>query len=351
MSIKNWTVTTERVKKKDEGLAEYVSYLTSATHKNHKNTIIYPLFNSEANKFISDTIKEILAFDRGNKKGGRKVESYAQSFNFILPPPHKPTAEQWAEISYDLLRVAHTQLNIKTDLNRFVRACFVNVHDQANPHVNVVIPRIFEKKRLADLDRKNILAKMKQEFNRTVLANCNIDHTHYKPLRTNLGTRKRSHKHFIDRVTEDVANASKIIIEAHEASRAGYLAEQERKVKEAELSCRELNLINREYEIKQEKAELLLTKAKFTFLLKAFDELKSSLKRWIESVRGDSYLDTLTSKIEVEEKANLIIESYNSEDEDIFLINGMIDSAVVKLQKEGFDVQRYEFGISTKPKA
>ena len=57
MSIKNWIVTTERVKNKSDGLSEYASYLISSKHKNHKNTEIYALFNSEHNKFITNTIK------------------------------------------------------------------------------------------------------------------------------------------------------------------------------------------------------------------------------------------------------------------------------------------------------
>ena len=40
MSIKNWTVTTQRVKKKSEGLSEYASYLVRQKHENHKNTEI-----------------------------------------------------------------------------------------------------------------------------------------------------------------------------------------------------------------------------------------------------------------------------------------------------------------------
>lgn len=350
MSIKNWTVTTERVKNKDAGLAEYVSYLASATHKNHKNTKVYALFNSDPHKFLNNTIQETLEFDARNKKGGRKVESFGQSFNFTLPPPHSPSAEQWAEIGYDLLRVAHSELNIKSDLNRFVRACFVNVHDQKNPHVNIVIPRIFEKERLADLDRKNVLAKLKQEFNLSVLKNCNINHTHYNPKRTNVGARKRAHKHFADRVVEDVDNASKIIIEAYEASKSGLLAEQERKIKEAQLSQRELELENREYEIKQEKADLTLKKAKFSFLLKAFIDLKSSLKKWVESVKNDSYLDKLASRKDVEEKANRIIDSDKSDNDDVVLVNDLIDSEVKNLQKNGFDVNKSEFSTNTKIK-
>ncbi|WP_416199468.1 hypothetical protein [Pseudomonas helleri] len=170
------------------------------------------------------------------------------------------------------------------------------------------------------------------------------------PKRTNVGARKRAHKHFADRIVEDVDNASKIIIEAYEASKSGLLAEQERKIKEAQLSQRELELENREYEIKQEKADLVLKKAKFGFLLKAFIDLKSSLKKWVESVKTDSYLDKLASRKDVEEKANRIINSDKSDNDDVVLVNDLISSEVENLQKNGFNVNRNEFSTNTKIK-
>lgn len=53
-------------------------------------------------------------FDKENKKGGRKVESYAQSFNFILPPEvPNPTHEQWKLIYKDLVLKAKTRWILK----------------------------------------------------------------------------------------------------------------------------------------------------------------------------------------------------------------------------------------------
>ena len=116
MNIKNWTVTTQRIKNKGDGLAEYASYLVSQKHQNHRETNIIPISGS-FNSFVNNTIKETLEFDKNNKKGGRKVESYAQSFNFILPPPHKPTISQWENITKDLLVTLCNELNIKEKTN------------------------------------------------------------------------------------------------------------------------------------------------------------------------------------------------------------------------------------------
>ena len=224
MSIKNWTVTTQRVKKKSEGLSEYASYLISQKHENHKNTEIYALFNSDHNKFLNDTINEVLDFDAKNKKGGRKVESFAQSFNFILPPPHKPTPEQWQKIARDIVETIHTELSISSDLTTFGRSCFINVHDQANPHLNMLIPRIFEGQRLADLDRKNVLAKVKLQFNKSVLKHCNIDHTHHKPLRVNTGRRKNAQHYAYDKAKQEAQNALNRISEADIATAGADVA-------------------------------------------------------------------------------------------------------------------------------
>lgn len=329
MSIKNWTVTTERVKSKDAGLAEYVSYLESARHKNHKNTTIYALFNSDGNSFIDRTIQETLLFDSRNKKGGRKVESFAQSYNFILPPPHKPNCEQWANIAYDLLREAHSELNIKSDLNRFVRACFANVHDQTNPHINIVIPRIYEGERLADLDRKNLLAKLKQEFNRSVLKNCNIDHTHYKPLRVNVGRRKTAQRY-------EYENASSTIEEANSAMSSAALAR-----KQNEIAMKELE--NKEIALNNEKAIMMIERARLGFFIKAFKDFKSSLTRWVDSIRRDSTLDILVNRQELEQSANKITESDKVDDESSELVESMIDEQTKNLEKENFEILKPEF--------
>ncbi|WP_458128789.1 hypothetical protein [Pseudomonas sp. Z2-11] len=333
MSIKNWTVTTERVKNKDVGLSEYVSYLVSEKHKNHKNTTIYTLFNSDANTFLNSTIQETISFDAKNKKGGRKVESFAQSFNFILPPPHKPTPDEWKKIARDLVNTVHKELEIESDINQFGRACFLNIHDQANPHLNLLVPRIFSGQRLADLDRKNVLSKLKLQFNQSVLKHCNIDHTHHKPLRTNVGRRKTAQRYEYDKAKEEAQNASELILEAQNVTTVAVLAQKEAETKLKELEVKEIELDNK-------KSEIMLEREKLSFIVKAFNDFKSSLIRWVNSIRNDSTLDALINRQDVEAKANEIIENDKFDDDDASLVENMIKEQSDKLEKDEYEFSR-----------
>lgn len=344
MSIKNWTVTTQRVKKKSEGLSEYASYLVSQKHENHKNTEIYALFNSEHNKFLNDTINEVLDFDAKNKKGGRKVESFAQSFNFILPPPHKPTPEQWQKIARDLVETIHTELSIKSDLTSFGRSCFINVHDQANPHLNMLIPRIFQGERLADLDRKNVLAKVKLQFNKSVLKHCNIDHTNHKPLRVNVGRRKTAQGYAYAKAKEEAQNALNRISDANIATAGADVAQKtaEIKIKAADNALKELEI---------ESLELDLKKNRLTFFVRVFNEFRESLTKWAEGIRSELTLDTLVNRQDVERTANKIVESKAVDDENADLVVNLIDEQTEILEKENFEVSKPRVRRRKKPKA
>ena len=344
MSIKNWTVTTERVKGKSDGLSEYASYLVSSKHKNHKNTEIYNLYNSDANKFLNNTIVETLNFDSENKKGGRKVESYAQSFNFILPPPHKPTKEQWQDIGFELLKTVHSELDIKGDFTKFVRSCFVNIHDQANPHLNMLIPRIYDGERLSDLDRKNVLAKLKQQFNTSVLKHCNIDHTHHNPLRVNTGRRKNAQHYAYDQAKEKAETALKLISEAHSATVGADVAQKdaEVKIKTAENKIKALEV---------ESIEIELKKSKLNFFIRAFKEFRINLTNWVESIRKESPLDTIVNRQKLEKTANRIVESKAVDDENAELVVNLIDEQAEKLEKDNYKVSKPEVRRRVKPKA
>lgn len=140
-----------------------------------------------------------------------------------------------AKIGRDLVGVIHKELKIKEDKNIFGNSCFINLHDQANPHLNMLVPRIFKGERLADLDRKNVLAKLKLQFNQSVMKHCEIDHTHHKPLRSNVGRRKSAQSYAYDKAKEDAENALKLIAEAATAQAAVDLAKSEIKVKLEEL--------------------------------------------------------------------------------------------------------------------
>ena len=312
MSIKNWTVTTQRVKNKSEGLSEYASYLVSKKHKNHKNTEIVSMFTTDFNSFLNKTINETIEFDSKNKKGGRKVESYAQSFNFILPKPHKPTSDQWKKIAIDLVQTIHKELDIKEDVSKFGNACFINLHDQANPHLNMLVPRIFSSERLADLDRKNVLAKLKLQFNQSVLKHCEIDHTHHKPLRSNQGARKSAQRYAYDKAKEEAENALKLITEASEAQSQAVLATKKLEVQKSQISI----------------------------LFNAYNKFKNSLIKWIKSAKEELTLDTMINRQDLEKSANFIINSKLVSDEDAILIEKTVLNEFEELEKNGVKTEK-----------
>lgn len=325
MSIKNWIVTTERVKNKDYGLSEYASYLVSQKHQNHRETEIFPIFGN-FNTFINSTIQQTLEFDKNNKKGGRKVESYAQSFNFILPPPHKPTLEQWKKISVDLMKVVHTEMKIKSNINEFGNACFLNLHDQKNPHLNMLIPRIFKNERLADLDRKNVLAKLKLQFNQSVLKHCQIDHEKHNPLRKNVGRRKTKQQYDYENSKKMVEKNEFQIEEIHKMKiEAKNLENKLIKIqKENDIETRNLAIKEKELIIKEEKINVFF---------RAYERFKKSLFGFVDSVKKDNVLDRMVYKTDLEEVSQEIAENQLISDEDAKLVEDIANISLDELKK------------------
>lgn len=327
-SIKNWIVTSERISGKSGGVADYASYLISETHKNHKNTKIIPLFNASVDKFIQRTICNTIVFDGKNLKGGRKVESYAQSFNFILPPPIKPTEDQWKKISSDLIKKAHQTLEIKDDANEFLKHIFVNIHDQSNPHVNLLIPRIYKDIRLTKLDQRQIIKDLKEEFNLSVLKHCNIDFKEYKPQKQKVGKRRRKWQTDQDIALTSTAHVARTIAEADEATAKAQEATAKALLAKAEAE-RATTLVETE----------IRNLNKFQKLILGFAD---SLMSWINSVRANEYLNSLASRSELVNKANSIIEHPLCSDETYNNLNSSIESSVKTLQNDGFDVEKPE---------
>ena len=191
MAIKNWFVRSERVKDTHIGLIKYGKYLINLEHANHKNTSsIIPIYGN-IEGFIRTCSNEAVSLDLDNsqRKGGRPVQSYAQSFVFSLPDAvKKPTIDEWKLITSDVLKELAKKLGLELkDLNGRV---FANVHDQDNPHLNLVVSRVVQGKALKALDQKGTIGVAKKAFNAATLARCGLDVSAYEPLQTNLGARQ-----------------------------------------------------------------------------------------------------------------------------------------------------------------
>ena len=192
--IKNWTVTSEAVKNKTSGLIKYINYLNNPNIDKHENTEIKNIFKDpeKGSKFIKKCSEEAISLDLKNAengKGGRPVESYAVSFDFILPKNTiRPTADQWKSIAKDIYKVVKSSV----DNNLTQEHVYMNIHDQENPHLNLVVSKIIDGNRERKIDQKAILSKMKLQFNKSVLDHCDFDYKDYVPEQTNLGPRKKT---------------------------------------------------------------------------------------------------------------------------------------------------------------
>ena len=189
MAIKNWFVRSERLHSKSSGLITYGSYLIDKEHKNHKGktTAIHDMYGNVTD-FIQTSAREAIELDLKNAqgKGGRPVDSYAQSFVLTLPDGvHKPSCEQWKAITKDVLLDAFKKLN-KTP-KEMKGHFFANVHDQKNPHLNILISKVVDGQSLRAVNQVGIIGAMKKSFNASVLKHCGIDYKDYEPLKTNVG--------------------------------------------------------------------------------------------------------------------------------------------------------------------
>lgn len=190
--IKNFTVTAKAIKNKTSGLTKYGNYLNQKTHKNHVNTEIIPVHpkSGDLNKFIKKASLEALEADLNNqtkKKGGSPIQSYAVSYNFILPKQSiRPTEQQWRAIANDIVKNLKQELdvNLKSD------HVYMNIHDQENPHLNLLVSKCFDGKRCREVDQKKLLSSLKNTFNRAVLKHCDYDFNEYVP--ENIGYGKRA---------------------------------------------------------------------------------------------------------------------------------------------------------------
>lgn len=186
MTIKNWTVVTERVKDGASGLHTYQSYLTSSNHKNHKDTDILPITDNQS-EFFGYAAENAMRRDAENTKGGRRVASYAQGFNLTLPHEFQPSHAQWKMIF----------LKVREELKEHLgcdNSCFyANVHkeNKKNSHMNLLVSRCHQGKVLDKLDQKSTLALTKRAFTNAVLNVCKISTDMYEKKSKDKRLRKR----------------------------------------------------------------------------------------------------------------------------------------------------------------
>lgn len=162
-----WTTISKPIKNSSTGLSSYMIYLENPEHKNHKektNEIILTFGDSKI--FRQSVVKNCAEVDYKNqlaKKGGRPMSSLAQSFVFSLPPGvPKPTPEQWNKITEVL--VWHLCQKFNIPVKHAEKYIFANVHDQSNPHLNLVVCKARNGVVFEELQKKPIIGALKRAF-------------------------------------------------------------------------------------------------------------------------------------------------------------------------------------------
>lgn len=190
MAIKNFTVTAKTIKGKRKGLIDYVQYLHNEKAQSHQNTDILHIYGN-GNDFIKKCSEEALELEmknQQNRKGGRPPEGLAVSFNFVLPHDTiRPTQDEWKKIGKDLALALKDNIDARIQKNHV----FMNVHDQSNPHLNMCVSKFMNAERIREVDQKQLLSKLKTQFNQSVLKHCDFDYKDYIPESEKLGKRKQ----------------------------------------------------------------------------------------------------------------------------------------------------------------
>lgn len=245
MSIKNFTVKAKALKNKGAGLISYSTYLFSNKPESHEHTDILNIFPNLPNfkEFCNSTILNILDVEGNDKKGGRAFNSYGTSFVCSLPPTvKKPTEKEWQEIAKSIVISIHKELFKQTEpgfhkktgkpkkdirysgeipsINDFAKSLMMNVHNQSNPHLNIIIPAVYGGERLKRADQPATLLAIKNTFSKQALLVAGIDYEKYEPKETNVGKQSKwqiEQKKAIQAKREALDEQEKLIAERQQA--------------------------------------------------------------------------------------------------------------------------------------
>lgn len=191
MAIKNWTVRTKAVTGGSGGVAAYGRYLEDENHRNHrgKTEAITPVSGDwrrlTAEQALRASQRTAEAQARG--RGGRPVETLAQSFVVSLPAELRPTRKQWLAIARDVVKAIQSKLPVDQAIAG-AGDVFVNAHENVrNPHLNIVIGKLSATGEIRKkITQKAVLSAVKTAVNAAVVRELGVDHSEYVPRRSGL---------------------------------------------------------------------------------------------------------------------------------------------------------------------
>lgn len=255
---KNFFVRSESVGNGSKGFMSYVEYLCDENHPNHTNKSKIINLKGDRDTFVNnvtlDTMDRERAVIRANK-GGRPISSYAQSFVISLPGNFvQPSIEQWKKIAADMIKTISAKIGVSP--KKVIQNSFINIHDQTNPHLNIVTGKIFDEKSYnKELTRPSTSNALKRDIKRSVLVHTgkNLDdYVTVLPSGTTRGKRwdeLKKKEEFLNseyhRYLERLVTLSRLFNEYMDEIDEKLLFEKENKIK------KEITSINKGQKIKR----------------------------------------------------------------------------------------------------
>lgn len=186
--IKNWTVTTRQIKKKDSGFRNYTAYLSDKNRSSHYHTDIIML--NDAKSAIFRAVQDMIQHKIDNKiRGRREPNNYATGFVLTLPRDiPQPTHAQWNEIADDAIKALSKACEI--DYEKLKKLSHIVIHDESkgpkNSHVNLVVSNVVDNKLIKSMTQYKATHAVKTSLNASVRRLLGVCNTEYTPKHKNV---------------------------------------------------------------------------------------------------------------------------------------------------------------------
>lgn len=271
MAIKNWTVKTKQIKKKDIGLVNHFNYLKNEKRASHFYTNIIDLNNSDEKLInILNQIEERKKYRQENGLRGGGVSNLATSFVLSLPRDiEQPNEDQWRTLAG--LSIKQLSIDIGVDFKKLKDNSVIILHDESSSpdkssHVHIMISNVIDGQVIKPISQYQGTYSIKQGFNRAMRQVMKLDNKNHMAQNENVGDKPLF------------------------AARAEKAA-----LRELELKAKEDNILNkfdnlnetlnrRKKSIDEDQKRLEQAKSRFK---ETVNFAKSKFGEWIKSIRGD----------------------------------------------------------------
>lgn len=189
--IKNWTVKTKQIKKKEKGLINHFNYLFNKKRAAHFYSEIIDLNNStEKLTNIINEYENRQENRRENGLTGGGVRNLATSFVLSLPRDIKqPTQQEWKKIAALTLNELSKDLDIPFD--KIKNNAVVVLHDESSSidkssHIHILVSNVIDGQVVKSISQYKATQAVKNGANKAVKKVLGEDNNLYVPQNSNV---------------------------------------------------------------------------------------------------------------------------------------------------------------------